>query len=79
MFEMDTVGDFLRGRQNLTGEFHFAYAQRTAFTFTAKASQIEANQLPHGIEAQAARHYRIANKVATEEPQVGLISSSAST
>lgn len=53
-FEMDTVGDFLRGRQNLTGEFHFAYAQRTAFAFTAKPAQIEANQLPHGIEARAA-------------------------
>ncbi|MNP59410.1 hypothetical protein D3C76_1544050 [compost metagenome] len=30
----------------------------------------EADQLPHGVQAQAARHDRIAFEVASEEPQV---------
>ncbi|SSM39207.1 Uncharacterised protein [Klebsiella pneumoniae] len=67
---MDTVGDFFRGRQNLTGKFHFANAQRAAFAFAAQPAKIEPDQLPHSIQAQAARHHRIADKVATEEPQV---------
>ena len=41
-----------------------------AFAFAAQPAKIEPDQLPHSIQAQAARHHRIADKVATEEPQV---------
>ena len=38
----------------------------------AQPAEVEADQLPHGIQAQAARHHRVAPKVAVEEPQVGV-------
>src|SRR5690606_15465576 len=68
--DMDVVGDFLGGRQYLTEEFHLAATQSTSTARVALPAQIEADQLPHGIEAEAARHDRVAFEVATEEPQV---------
>ncbi|CSP50959.1 Uncharacterised protein [Shigella sonnei] len=67
---MNTVGHFFRCRQYLTSEFHFANAQCAAFTFAAQPAEVEPYQLPHCVQAQASRHNRIANKVASEEPQI---------
>ena len=48
----------------------FANAQRAAFTFAAQPAEVEPYQLPHCVQAQASRHNRIADKVASEEPQI---------
>lgn len=41
------------------------------------STQIEAYQLPHGIQAQAAGHHRVAFKVASENHKSGLITSNS--
>src|SRR5690606_25719714 len=69
-FDMDVVGEFLRARQHLAEELHFAGTQRTATARIALPAEVEADQLPHGVEAQAARHHRVALEVAGEEPEV---------
>ncbi|MDT4873928.1 hypothetical protein FQZ97_1091970 [compost metagenome] len=51
-------------------ELHFARAKRAATARVALPAEEETNQLPHGIEAEAARHHRVAFEVAGEEPQV---------
>src|SRR5690606_6807176 len=66
------IGDFLRGWQNLTEKLHFARTQGAAPAFIAQPAQVEANQLPHGVEAEATRHYRVAFEMAGEKPQVGM-------
>ena len=38
-FKVNTVGHFFRCRQYLTSEFHFANAQRAAFTFAAQPAE----------------------------------------
>src|SRR5690606_22287609 len=38
----------------------------------AKPAEEKAGQLPHGFEAKAAWHDRVAGEVAWEEPQVGM-------
>ncbi len=53
-FEVNTVSDFLCRRQYLAGEFHLANSQRAAFAFATEPAQIEAYQLPHGIQPQTA-------------------------
>src|SRR5690606_32616796 len=58
------------GWQNLTAEFDFAGAQRTAFARVSSPAEEKTYQLPHGVQAQAARHYRVFGKVAIKEPQV---------
>ena len=67
-FEVNTIGYLLRGWQHLAGELDFTDAQRAAFAFATQPTEVETDQLPHRIQAQAARHDRIADKVATEEP-----------
>src|ERR1700712_3226522 len=68
--DLDVVSDLFGGRQDLAEEFHFARTQRTAPARQTLPAQEKADQLPHGIEAQAARHHRIAFEVTAEEPQV---------
>src|SRR5690606_342678 len=48
--DMDVVGDLLGGRQDLAEEFHLARAQGTAAAGVALPAEVEADQLPHGIE-----------------------------
>src|SRR5690554_4010442 len=64
------IGDFLRRRQYLAEELHFAGAQSTAAAFEAQPAEVETHQLPHGIQAEATRHHRVPFEVASEEPQV---------
>ena len=42
--EVNTIGHFLRRRQNLAGEFYFAHAQRAAFTFTTQPAKLARNR-----------------------------------
>src|SRR5690606_4512965 len=68
--DVDLVGDLGGGRQHLAEELHLAAAQGAAATGRAQPGEVEANQLPHGVQAQAAGHHRITDEVALEEPQV---------
>src|SRR5690606_8042247 len=68
--DMDVIGDLLGGRQDLAKEFHFARAEGTAAAGVALPAEIEADQLPHGVQAQAAGHDRIAFEMASEEPEI---------
>jgi len=58
--------------QDLAGEFHVAAAQRAALALAAGPAEVEAEQLPERIQAQAARHDGILEEVAPEEPHVRL-------
>src|SRR5690554_5202513 len=66
--DMNVVSDFFGSGQNLAKEFYLARTQRTAATGITLPAKVKADQLPHGIQTQTARHYRIAFKVATEKP-----------
>ncbi|MNJ48214.1 hypothetical protein D3C77_434010 [compost metagenome] len=67
---MQVVRDFLGGGQHLAEELHFARAQCAPAPGIALPAEEETDQLPHGIQAQAAWHDRVAFEMATEEPQV---------
>src|SRR5690606_34876837 len=58
------------GRQHLAEELDLAAAQGAAAARGAQPGQVEADQLPHGVKAQAAGHHRIADEMALEEPEV---------
>ena len=68
--DIDPIGYFLTGRQNLASELHLTAAQRPATALITLPAQEKAYQLPHGVKTQAAWHDRIARKVAVKEPQV---------
>jgi len=53
----------------LACEFHFAGTERASTAWVALPTQKEADQLPHGVEAEAARHHRIILEVTVEKPQ----------
>ena len=55
-------------RHHHAGELDLADAERPAAAGGAKPAQEETRHLPQGIEAEAARHHRIALEVAFEEP-----------
>ena len=55
------------------GELDLADAERAAPARRAEPAQEEARQLPQRIQAQAARHHRIALEVAGEEPVEGRV------
>src|SRR5690606_27360969 len=57
------------GGQYLAEEFHFARTQCAATSKITLPAQVETYQLPHGIQAQAAGHDRIAFEMACEEPE----------
>src|SRR5690606_5088379 len=51
-------------------KLHLTGTQGTTLTFTAAPGQEEADQLPHGIQAQASRHHRVALKMHFEKPEI---------
>src|SRR3569623_3162664 len=58
-------------RQHLAGEFQIAKTKRAPASGAAAPAEEEANHLPQCIEAEAARHHRVAIEVAAEKPQNG--------
>ena len=70
--EVDAVDDLLHGRQHLAGKFDFAQAERAAAAGRAQPAEEEADHLPQRVEAEAARHHRVALEVAEEKPEVRL-------
>src|SRR5438477_1226725 len=70
--DVDAVNHPFHGRQNLAAELQLAQAERAALAGLAEPGEEKAQHLPQRIEAEAARHHRIALEVAREEPQVGL-------
>ena len=66
--EVDAVFDLLDGWRDHALELHFAGRQRHALAGLAEPAEEEAGQLPHGIEAEAAGHDRVADEMAGEEP-----------
>src|SRR3546814_8370480 len=54
--DLDLVGNLLRRLQNLTGELDLADSERPALAEAAEPTQEESNELPHGVEPEAARH-----------------------
>src|SRR5215468_949840 len=70
--DVDAVDHVLDRGQNLAGEFQFTQSERASLAGRAQPAQEKAEQLPERIEAQAARHDRIALEMAGEEPQVRL-------
>ena len=69
---MHVVGELLDGRHDHAGELDFADAQRPAAARRLHPAEEEAQHLPQRVEAQAARHHRVALEMAGEEPEVGL-------
>src|SRR5437879_12236813 len=59
-------------RQHLARELQLAKAQRAAVALADDPAQIEADHLPHGIEAEAARQHRIVLEMAAEKPKIRL-------
>src|SRR5690606_5328987 len=70
--QVNLIDHLLYVRRHLAGEFDLADAQGAALARSADPAEVEADQLPHGVQAQAARHDRIADEVALEEPEVGV-------
>src|SRR5690606_20432827 len=68
--DVDLVSHQFRVREYLPRELDLPDAQGTAAPRLAEPGEVEAAQLPHRVDAQAARHDRIADEVAVEEPQV---------
>src|SRR3989344_1707309 len=69
--DVDFVGDELHVRAHFARELDLARTQRTAPAGQLQPGQVKTDELPHGIEPQAAGHDRVALKVAGKEPQVG--------
>src|SRR5690606_15678435 len=68
--EIDVIGHLFGGGQYLTGKFHFAATQCAPAPAITLPAEEKAHQLPHGIQAQATGHNRVAGKVAIEKPEV---------
>src|SRR5437868_3629800 len=69
--EVDDIFDLADGRQHHAGQFDFSDAEGSPLSGGTEPAQEEAEHLPQGIEAKAARHHRVTRKMAVEEPQVG--------
>src|SRR3546814_8695288 len=70
--EVEVVADHLDRRRHHVGELHLADAQSAAAAGRAEPAEKEADELPEGVETEAARHYRISLEMAAEEPEVRL-------
>jgi hypothetical protein len=68
--EVDVVCDFFGSGQYLPGEFNFATAKCTATAGVSFPAQKKAYQLPHGIQAQTAGHYRVTREMTVKKPEV---------
>src|ERR1700730_1134784 len=71
-FQINAVNDTCDAGQDLIGKFDLAHAERPATSGEAKPAQIKAKKLPKCVEPKAARHHRIALKMAAEKPEVRL-------
>src|SRR5476651_935307 len=69
-FKVQSVSHHFCSRQYLTGEFNFTDTQCAAFAFATEPAQIKANQLPHCIKAQTARHHRVTDEMTAKEPKI---------
>src|SRR3546814_3913797 len=70
--EVEVVADHLDRRRHHVGELHLADAQSAAAAGRAEPAEKEADELPEGVETEAARHYRISLEMAAEEQEVRL-------
>src|SRR6056297_1229482 len=70
--EIDVVGQHFPVGPDHAGELHLAHSERVAASLPAAPAEVEAGELPEAIEAETARHDRIAGKMAFEEPEIGL-------
>src|SRR5690606_28344662 len=70
--ELDPVLKFFHRWHDLAGELDLADTERTAAAFSAGPAEKETHELPKAVEAEAARHYRVAFEVALEKPEVRL-------
>src|SRR6185369_11556473 len=68
--DFETIDYVFHGRQHLAGKLEFAEAERSALARRAEPAEEKTKQLPQCVEAQAARHHRIAFEMAGEEPEV---------
>ncbi len=68
--DVDLVGDQLGIGSDFAVELHLAGAECPAATGQAQPGQVEADQLPHRVEPEAAGHDRVAEEMAAEEPEV---------
>src|SRR3546814_1031850 len=69
--EVQRIGHLRRGREDLAVQLDLADAESPAAAGRADPSEEEAQQLPQGVEPEAARHYRVGFEMAFEEPQIG--------
>src|SRR5262245_35598542 len=70
--DVDAIDDLFDIGQDLARQLDLAGTERTAVSGRAAPSQKEPKHLPERIEAEAARHDRIALEMAGEKPQVRL-------
>jgi hypothetical protein len=70
--EVDAIFDQLHLWRDHALELHFAGGKRHALAGLAQPAEEKAGQLPHGVEAEAARHDRVADEMAGEEPEIRL-------
>src|SRR5450759_1386655 len=68
--EVDAIDDLFHRRQHLPGKLDLAQTERAAFARRAQPAEEKSDHLPQCIEAETARHHRIALEVAEEEPEV---------
>src|SRR3546814_2678484 len=66
------VADHLRRRRHHVGKLHFTDPQRPPTARRSEPAEKEADELPAGIEAEAAGHHRVSLEVAAKEPEVRL-------
>src|SRR6201995_1551666 len=69
--DVDIVHNLAHVRHHLAGELQVTEAQRTATALAAGPAEEKAEHLPERVEAEAARHHRIALEVADEETKGG--------
>ncbi len=68
--DVDFVGHELDVGPHLAGELDLARTQCAPPARQLQPGQVETDELPHRVQAQAARHDRIALEVAVEEPEI---------
>src|SRR5699024_630222 len=68
--DLQVVQNFLAAGEDLAGEFDLATTEGAPLAGVAPPAEVKAHQLPHGVQPQTTRHYRIVLKMAVEEPEV---------
>src|SRR6185436_2199890 len=69
--DFEAIDHVLHGRQHLAGKLELAQTKRPPLARRAEPAEEKTEQLPQRVEAEAARHHRIALEMAGEEPEVG--------